>query len=63
MQVWKYHDKYFTRTNDKTVVEYRVDLSNEIPEGKTEVFSFTKCMPYIMDLIYYIYGFEKQRTH
>ena len=34
-------------------------LSNDIPEGKIELFSFTKGMPYIMDLTFYKYDFEK----
>ena len=39
---------------------YRVDISNETPEGKIELFSFTKDMPYIMDLTFYKYDFENQ---
>ena len=50
MPAWKYNDKCYLEINDKKVIGYRVDLSNEIPEGKIELFSVTKDMPYIMDL-------------
>ena len=59
MPVWKYNDKCYLRVIGKKVTEYRVDVSNETPEGKIEVFSFTKDMPYIMDFTFYRYAFEK----
>ena len=64
MPVWKYKDKCYPKTNSKHVIDYRVDLFNETPEGKIEIFSFTKDMPYIMDLTFYTYGFgKKHRTY
>ena len=59
MLVWKYNERYFSKMDDKKVIDYRVGLSNEIPEGKIELFSFTKDMPYITDLTFYKYEFEK----
>ena len=41
------------KTNDTKIIEYRVDLSNETAEGKIELTSLTKEMPYIMDLTFY----------
>ena len=46
----------------KRVIDYRVDLSNEAPEGKIELLSFTKDMPYFMDLTFYRYGFERMEN-
>ena len=65
MPVWKCNDKclFGHRINDNKVTYYRVDVSNETPGGGIEKLSFTKYMPYSMDLtlyIYiYIYVFEK----
>ena len=42
MQVWKYNDKCYLREMIKKVIEYRVDSSNVISEGKIELFSFYK---------------------
>ena len=53
MPVCNYNDKCYLRINEKKVTEYRVDVSNETPEGKIELFSFTKYMPYIIGLIFY----------
>ena len=52
MPVWKYNDKCYLKSNDKTITGYIVDLSNEPPECKIELFGFTKYMPYIMDLTF-----------
>ena len=53
MPVWKYNGKCYFNINDKQVIDYRVDLSNEMPEGKIDLVSFTKDMPYIMYLTFY----------
>ena len=63
MPVWKYNDKCYLRANEKKVTEYRVDVSNETPEGKFELFSFTKGMPYIMNLTSYSHEFEKDGNY
>ena len=60
MPAWKYNDKCYFKINSKKVIGYRNDLSNGTPEGKIELFSFTKYMPYIMDLTFYTYEFEKR---
>ena len=49
--VWKYNGVTL-KLMIKRVIDYRVDLSNEPPEGKIGCFSFTKDMPYIMDLAF-----------
>ena len=59
MPVWKYNDKHYLRISDKEVIAYIVDLSNVIPEGIFKLLSFTKDMPYIMDLTFYECVFEK----
>ena len=59
MPVWTYNDTCYITTNDKEVIGYKVDLSNKTPEYKLTLFSFTKDMPYIMDLTLCKYGVEK----
>ena len=49
MQVWKCNDKCYFQISVKTVIGYRIGLSTETPEGKIELISCTKDMPYIMD--------------
>ena len=63
MPIWKYSDKCDFEINDTKVIDYRVDLSNETPEGKIELLSFAKYMPYIMGLAFYNYELKKQRTY
>ena len=60
MPVWKYNEKCHLKINDKIIIDYRVDVSNETPEGKIELFSVTKYMPYIMELTFYRYEFEQR---
>ena len=43
-------------------MECRVDVSNETPEGKFQLFSLTKDMPYIMDSTFYRYEFQKNEA-
>ena len=57
MPVWKYNGEFYLPNNDKTITGYAVEVSRT--DGEIEVISFTKCMPYIMDLTFYIYGFQK----
>ena len=40
-------------------MEYRIDLFNKTPDVKIGLFSFTQYMPYIMDLTFYRYEFDK----
>ena len=63
MPVCNYNDKCYLRINEKKVTEYRVDVSNETPEGKIELFSFTKYMPYIIGLIFYRWIWKSRRTN
>ena len=58
MPIWKYNDKCYPETTDRQVVEYRVDLSTEIPECKIGLFSLSKDMSYIVDLTFYKYEFK-----
>ena len=57
--VWKNNEMCYPTINENKATEYRVDVSNASPEGKTKLFSFTKDMPYIMDLTFYRNEFEK----
>ena len=41
-------------------IEYSVGLFNEVPEGKNELFSFTKDTPYFTDLTFCKYEFENK---
>ena len=57
MLVWKYNDACCLNINDEQVSEYAVEVSKT--DGEIEVISFTKDMPYIMDLRFNRYEFEK----
>ena len=59
MPVWKYNDTCYLKINDKTVTGYAVDKSKT--DGGIEVINFTKYMPYILDLTFYNYEFEKYK--
>ena len=50
MSIWRYNDKCCLNINEHIVTEYRVDVSKATPGGKIDLCSFTKDMPYIMDL-------------
>ena len=63
MPAWKCSDKCYLKDKNKQIIDYRVDVSNEIPESKIEFFSFTKGMPYIMRLTFFKYEFEKDKEH
>ena len=45
----------------KKVLQYSVDQFNENNENGTEQITFTKDVPYIMDLTFYRYEFEKNK--
>ena len=57
MPVWKYNEKCYLITNDKKVNDYAVDKSKT--DGDIEVINFTKGMPYILDVTFYKYDFER----
>ena len=59
MPVWKYSDKCYPKVNDKKVTDYAVDKSKTY--GDTQVINFTKDMPYMLDLTFYKYEFEKSK--
>ena len=56
---WKYNDKCYLKDNEQKVTDYAVDKSKT--DGGIEVVSFTKYMPYILDLTFYRYEFEKSK--
>ena len=60
MPVWKYTDNCYLKIDANTAIYYIVELYNETPGGKIGLFSFTKDMPYIMDLTFYKYGFKNK---
>ena len=62
MQVWTCNDQWHLKFNDTTVIDYRVDLSNESPECNIELFSFAKYLPYIMGLTFYKYEIVKRKN-
>ena len=61
MPVWEYEENYYLKINDKTVLQYSVDQFNENNENGIEHITFTKDVPYIMDLTFYRYEFEKNK--
>ena len=61
MPVWEYEEKYYLKINDKKVLQYSVDQFNENNENGIEQITFTKDVPYIMDLTFYRYEFEKNK--
>ena len=50
--------KRYLKINGERVIEYEVCKSNET-QCEIEFVSFAKDMPYIMDLTFYKYGFQK----
>ena len=57
MPIRKYNGKCYLKVNDKQMIDYAVDKSKT--EGDIEVITFTKDMPYILELTFYKYEFEK----
>ena len=57
MPVWKYNERCCLKISYKQVIDYAVGKSKT--EGDIEVVSFTKDMPYILDVTFYRYGFKK----
>ena len=57
MPVWKYDEKCYLTNIDKEVTDYAVGKSKT--EGGFGVINFTTDMPYILDLTFYRYEFEK----
>ena len=57
MTVWKYNDKCCLKVNDKKVFDYAGDKSKT--DGDIEINTFTKGMPYILDLTVYRYELGK----
>ena len=58
MPVWKYNENVIYKIMLKST-EYAVGLSKT--EGSIEVISFTKGVPYMLDLTFYSYGFKKSK--
>ena len=61
MLVWKYNDKCYIKKNDPTNDLYAIDKSNETQHGEIDLVEFQKAHPYIMDLPFYRYEFEKDK--
>ena len=54
-------EKCYLKVNDKQVSGYAVDKSKT--DGGTEIIHFTKDAPYILDLTFYRYEFERNKEH
>ena len=59
--VWKYEDKCYLKINEKKVFQYSIDKYNETPDNGIEQIEFKKDTPYIIDLTFYRYEFEKNK--
>ena len=59
--VWKYEDKCYLKINEKKVLQYSIDKYNETPDNGIEQIEFKKDTPYIIDLTFYRYEFEKNK--
>ena len=71
--VWKYEDKCYLKNNEKKVSQYSIDkynenmfslhssLNNEAPENGIEQIELKKDTPYIIDLTFNRYEFEKDK--
>ena len=53
MPVWKCNGKCYPQVNDKQVTDYAVGKCKT--DGDIEVINFTKYMPHILDLTFYVY--------
>ena len=58
--VWEYNEKYYLKFNDKRLYEYSVNKYNEDEKNGIELVVFKKDIPYIMDLTFKEYNFEKK---
>ena len=60
MPVWKYNDKCYIKTNQQKINQYAIDQSNKTQDGETDTVEFEQEHPYIMDLTFNKYEFEKE---
>ena len=58
--VWEYNEKYYLKFNDKRLDEYSVNKYNEDQTNGIEQIIFKKDIPYIMDLTFKEYNFQKK---
>ena len=58
--VWEYNEKYYLKFNDKRLDEYSVNRYNEDQTNGIEQIIFKKDIPYIMDLTFKEYNFQKK---
>ena len=58
--IWEYNEKYYLKFNDKRLYEYSVNKYNEDEKNGIEQVIFKKDIPYIMDLTFKEYNFEKK---
>ena len=56
--VWEY-EKHYLKISDNKFVPYSVDRFNEDEKNGIEAIAFKQDMPYIMDLTFSKYDFEK----
>ena len=54
-------DKCYLKINEKKVCQYSIDKYNETPDNGMEQIEFKKDTPYIIDLTFYRYEFEKDK--
>jgi hypothetical protein len=58
--VWEYNNKYYLKFNDKRLCEYSVNRFNEDEKNGIEEIVLKQDIPYIMDLTFKEYNFEKK---
>ena len=58
--VWEYNEKYYLKFNDKRLHEYSVNRYNEDEKNGIELVVFKKDIPYIMDVTFKEYNFQKK---
>lgn len=62
--VWKYEDKCYLKINEKKVFQYVMDKTNDDQNNYIPLLQqiqFEKDTPYIIDLTFYRYEFEKDK--
>ena len=58
--IWEYNEKYYLKFNDKRLDEYSVNKYNQDQTNGLEQIIFKKDIPYIMDVTFKEYNFEKK---
>ena len=58
MPAWKCSDKCYLKDKNKQIIDYRVDVSNEIPESKIEFFNKYENFILIAEILAYNPSFK-----